>query len=654
LTRRARLVAWIVLLALAAYQAYAQRYAIGPDGMAYLDLSDAVTRADWHRLFDLYWSPAYPFLIGVARLISGAGPRGEIEAIHAVNFACYVGLLAAFEYFLTPVLRLSARVRGSALSKRWGAAAAYAFFGVLALAMTPLELTTPDLLSDAAILVAFGALLRLREPARHSEPFGRLRSLEGRLREESAIPAVVLGLALGIGALTKSFLVPWAVVCLVTVGLMLGRRGTRQIAIASGVWAAFVIPLSIGLSIKAGRPTFGDAGRLTFAWYVNLKDPPSMGGVPPGARTPATEKILPGVGVPGDSPYADPMWADPERYNRAVAPHFSVSDQIRTLKVFHVFYVENLTPLLFLIFVLVVAPTGTRRSSWWLGWPVYVPSIAGLFAYAMVLVTTRYVMPFVLAITLVMLATIPIARRLRPLHALMGFAIIIALEALLPETLAGLALVASILAGVLTAVLVSSRRTAVWILVTVIGLLVARVIFLPSFASLVRVGAIGVAVLYWRASLAAVRAQRAVWFAERSLAALALVLALVLGFRTWIRLNQDRTAFARAERAGWNNPQWNIAQDLATRGVAPDTRIAIIGPHAEAYWARTARVHIVANVPRNRVVDFWALPKPAQDSLLGLFRASGATVAIATMAPASGLDSSWTPLTYHGWMRQLK
>jgi hypothetical protein len=194
-----------------------------------------------------------------------------------------------------------------------------------------------------------------------------------------------------------------------------------------------------------------------------------------------------------------------------------------------------------------------------------------------------------------------------------------------------------------------------WIAASVVGLLAARVVFLPSFPDLVRVGAAGLVVLYWRAALAAVRAQRPVWFARRSHAALALVLMLMLAFRVGIRLNQDRAALARANSPAWGNAHWKIAQDLATHGMTPNTRIAVIGPHAEAYWARTARLHIVANVPANRVRAFWSLPKPSQDSLLSLFRAAGATVAIATIGPSDAvLDSTWVPLEYHAWVRPLE
>ena len=53
----------------------------------------------------------------------------------------------------------------------------------------------------------------------------------------------------------------------------------------------------------------------------------------------------------------------------------SLSDQVKTLKVFHVFYVENFAPLLLLI--LLIADGAARHvdaTSWSLGWPVYVPA----------------------------------------------------------------------------------------------------------------------------------------------------------------------------------------------------------------------------------------------------------------------------------------
>ena len=103
-------------------------------------------------------------------------------------------MFAAFEYLLMSILELARRARHSVLGGRWGArrVRAVRFF---ALTMMPHELTTPDLLSGAAMFAAFGALLRLA-PVPSTGPRH----------------AVVLGVASALGALAKSFMVPWAVV----------------------------------------------------------------------------------------------------------------------------------------------------------------------------------------------------------------------------------------------------------------------------------------------------------------------------------------------------------------------------------------------------------------------------------------------------------
>ncbi|MDB4877159.1 MAG: hypothetical protein JWM41_3605 [Gemmatimonadetes bacterium] len=605
--------------------------------MSYLDLSDAIVTGNWSRLVNLYWSPAYPVLIGLARLVARAGPATEIAVIHAVNLLCFVALLGAFDYMLMSVLSLSAITKRSPLAEPLGVAGAYVLFGCFALTMIPLELTTPDLLNGACAFAAFGAMLRLHTGTHHPRR-----------------DAIVLGAALGLGALTKSFMVPWALVCFAVMALALRRRGLRELGIAVGVWLVFLLPWSVVMSKAAGRPTFGDAGRLTYAWYVNGQDTPSLGGVPPGTRRQNTEAILPGVGVPGDTTGSDPMWFDPARWNQSVAPHLSFDDQLKMVKVFIVFYVMNFSPLLFLILLVAVAPPGTRRVAWRRGWVVYVPALAGLAAYAMVIVTARYVMPFVLAATLTVLATIPIAQRMRPTLLLLGLAIPIALEFFHPLTVPGLALVTSVVGGMLAGVLTPTRRRVGWIVSIAVALTATRILLTPSIPEVLRAGAVALMLILWRTSYVAVRGGRTVQFAARAQASLGFLLATLLLFRVGLRLDQDAAAARRAASAAVGNVSWNIALELQSHGIAPGARIAVIGPHAESYWARAGRMHIVANVPRPRAEAFWQLPRAAQDALLNEFAAAGATVAIASVGPEHGQpDSSWTPVRYRGWIRPL-
>lgn len=604
--------------------------------MSYLDLSDGITGGHWSRLVNLYWSPLYPALIGGARLLSRAGAESEIAVVHAVNLLCFVATLGAFDYMFMSILSLAGRTRRSALSGPAGVAGAYALFGCFTLTMIPLELTTPDLLNAAASLAAMGAMLRLDDgPPRWRD-------------------ALVLGAALGVGALTKSFMVPWGVVCLAVTGVALRRRGRRPLALAIAVWLVLVLPWAAVLTSAAGRPTFGDAGRLTYAWYVNGQDTPSLGGVPPGTRRASTERILSGVGVPADTLGSDPMWFDPARWNTTVVPRLRVRDQLLTLRVFELFYIQNLTPLLFLFLLIAVAPRGSRRDAWGRGWVVYLPALAGLAAYAMVIVTARYVMPFVLAITLMPLATLPLPRRIHPHWFLLGLAVPIVLEAVQPQTAPGLALVASVLGGALAGVLTPTHRRIPWLVTLVGALIVTRIVLPPVFPELLRAGAAGLAVVLWRASLYAVRNHRTLQFAERALSGLGLLLFAVLLLRLGLRLNQDHSALQRAASADWGNAQWKIASDLRLHGVAPGERIALIGPHAESYWVRAGRMHIVADVPRTRTEAFWRLSQLAQDSLLREFALAGATVVIASVGPSSGVpDRRWVRLRYYGWIRPL-
>ena len=637
MTRAIRRIAWVLVVALAAFQAYAQRYAVGPDGVAYLDLSDAVVAGHWSGLINLYWSPLYPLLIGVARLLTSASPAGEVAVVHALGAVLFLGMFAAYEYFLMAVLELAAETRHSVLGGKWGAAAAYGFFICVAFTLTPLQLTTPDLLAATTTLLAFGALLRLK-------------------RSEGAGPALVLGVSLGIGALAKSFIIPWAAVCFAVAGVAIGRSRPRQLATSIVAWLVFVGPWTVALSRTAGRVTFGDTGRLTYAWFVNNQDVPSLGGVPRGARNARTEAILPNTGVTGDAPGTDPMWFDPERWSGSLAPHFNAADQLASLATSGRFYVVNLAPFLFLILLIAVAPAAARRDAWRRGWIVLVPAAAGVFGYALVLVTARYFMPFVVAGVLVLLATLPVPRRIHPLALFIGLAIPIGLESVDDRSAAALALVVSLIGGAVAGAAIPMRRVLLWAVAVLVAIGVTHVILPAAFPGVLLLGGAALVVVLWAMARAAIRAHRPVRFAHGTGSALAVGVSTLLVLRFAGRLGEDRAALDRAASAEWGNLSAKIADDLATRGVQAGARIAVIGPHADSYWARTGRLKIVASVPRPVVPMFWRLSAVAQDSLLAEFARGGATVAIASVGPDTGEpppDSSWTPVRYRGWIKPL-
>jgi hypothetical protein len=635
-TRRFRAGAWIVILGLGIFQAYANRYAVSPDGMSYLDLSDAVVTGRLGNIVNLYWSPLYPFLIGAARAVFGAGPEREVQIVHLVNVIGLAVMFAAFEYFIIPVLATARTRRGSALDARWGALGAYTLFACLAFTMTPLELTTPDLFSSAAIFFALGAMLRLRERGEHDTR-----------------NSMVLGVALGLGALAKSFLVPWAVVCFACVALLRRKSGVRPLAFALGAWLLFVAPWSALLSARAGRPTFGDTGRLTYVWYVNMVDMPSLGGVPSGARTRATDRLLPGVGVTGDAPGTDPMWYDPARWNASLKPRVSISDETKSFLVLSVTLFGTVSVLSYFAFLLAVAPGGTRRGVWTDGWIVLVPALAGIGAYCLVVMTARYIMAFVVAAILVALATLPIARRVLPVFVLIGLVVAIGAQSLAAATAFGMSFVIAVAAAMYVGTVVNLQRRVAWFVWVTLTIALSVLIFAPSVPMLMRVGAAAFTLLLWSRARGAVRNGTTVAFARGMHAGLLYAVTLIFAGRLGIRVARETTALSNAA-AG--NPQMMIADDLRAHGIVPGTRIAIIGPHAESYWARTARLKIVANVPNPLTGVWWTLPASRRDQILAEFARNGAEVAIATSLPdneTGAPDSTWTPLRYRGLMRRL-
>jgi len=239
--------------------------------------------------------------------------------------------------------------------------------------------------------------------------------------------------------------------------------------------------------------------------------------------------------------------------------------------------------------------------------------------------------------------------------AMLGIAIPIGLESASNETVLGLVLVTAAIAAMTIGAAVPTRSRLVWGIVVVAGFALAHIFLPPSDPDVVRIGSVLIAVLFWLSSRAAIRRRHPIQFAQRSTAALVLVLTMVFALRLERRFQQDATAFYRASSPQWGNVPLKIAEYLASQGIAPGTTIALIGPHAESYWARSGRLNIVANVPRTRVSDFWKLPAERREALLREFAAVGATVAVASIGPEDDVpDSSWTPVKYRGWIRKLR
>ena len=216
---------------------YLSRLALNPDGVSYLDLAAAMQQGDWSRFVQGYWSPLFPFLVGLIGMVTGATGSVLVPVTH------YINTLAA--------------VAGVFLIWRWARAVApmRPLFGQCAIAafllcsagLPRIEAVTPDVLSLCVAIWLSHELLT----------HGGRRWL-------------VTGALFGVSFLVKTSAWPWL---LVTVPLRLWaapdaparRRVWSSTAACALVMLAWVAPMSM----KAGHPTLGSSGRLNYSWYID-------------------------------------------------------------------------------------------------------------------------------------------------------------------------------------------------------------------------------------------------------------------------------------------------------------------------------------------------------------------------------------------------
>ena len=391
------------------------RDGLNADGIAYLDASDVFLSGRWPESGTGYWSPLYPTLIAIARAIGGTGPATELALVHAVNLVVFLLAFAALELLLH-TMRTTARAMEPGVEPNdtsW-AMLAYGVFAMVTVGWTRLWIMTPDMLVVALVLATSAVALRLaRGPGRWGS-------------------VIALGVLLGLGYLAKAAMLPVGIIVLVTVAVVMRRRGGIALtAVAAGVFLAICAPQIVYVSRLKGSPTFSDVGRLTHLWFIADVPGPVSPAFPLPARLPsptATGQTLATLG-PNDAhpavydidapiPGTLPVWYDAGYWYRGVVaplrPVAIARAVVRHLRV----YIEMLGFLLVGGLAAAFAGPVSRRAVMAMRpEPILVvPAIASLGMYALVLVQTRYVAPFVL---LLLMGLVPpwavddLSRRLR-------------------------------------------------------------------------------------------------------------------------------------------------------------------------------------------------------------------------------------------------
>ena len=405
-------------LALGLVHVWFGRYAMNPDGVSYLDVGDAFLHRDWNVAVNAWWSPLYPWTMGVVLGIVKPSARLEFTVVHLVNLAIFVASLFAFRFLLRGFLHLLRKKQSKALSESALYLLGYPVFLWIALEVETVYDVSPDLAVLAFFCLSLGMLIRLG-PDDHASKFA------------------LLGLILGLGYWTKSILFPIGFAVLIA-GFLWKRASKswrRGMLLAGVAFLSSAAPLIFLLSHQKGRFTFGDSGRVNYAWAVSPRTATrNWQGVEQGSGTPAhaTRQLMkypPVFEFDGPVVGTYPPWTDPSYWNEGLQWHFSLKGEFEVL----VTTVPSEIRLLFLdhpnlvagvlILALLSWPfflDGLREL-----WPFVVLPVLGLGIYLPIIENDRYLGGFVLALFLALFACVRVPPEKQKIASYVALAVFI-------------------------------------------------------------------------------------------------------------------------------------------------------------------------------------------------------------------------------------
>lgn len=266
-TRRCVTALWSVSILVAAIHSWIGRHSMNPDGVTYMDISDAYRGGHWIAALNSYRSPAYSWILAPALALTDVTPDAEFAAVHAVNFLIFLVVLSCFHFLLTGVIRTHPK---SPFPEWAFVGVAYAVFLWSTLTVITLELVTPDLCVAAVVYAVVGFLLRVRR------------------NDDRWMVFFVVGIVLGIGYLVKAALLVLAPLMAILCAFAIGktRRAIPRVMLLALGFAVVSVPWVYALSSAKGRLTFGDAGKLAYGWMVHQVPMLHWHGGPPGSGVP--------------------------------------------------------------------------------------------------------------------------------------------------------------------------------------------------------------------------------------------------------------------------------------------------------------------------------------------------------------------------------
>jgi hypothetical protein len=388
-----RLAFRLLAVTLAALHTYAamKSQSMNADGISYLDIGDAYFRADWANAINAVWSPLYSWILGFVNFLFRPAMAWEFPTVHIVNFLIFIAALASFEFMWTNARNQSAGSGTHTIPQPFWWAFGYLIFIWTSLSLIQIWAVTPDMLMASFVFLAAGLI-------------ARIRSGDDRLRI-----FLRLGLILGLGYLSKTFMFSSALVFLVLAWLV--QKWTwsalKKTMPAVGLFLLISLPYIALISNAKGKLTIGEAGTVTYVRHVI--------GIPyPHWQGDTGQNIVPIMhpsrvihASPAIYEFAEPIGGtypialDPSYWYEGISVPFNIRNLLIPLLPGGIYYLELFFQkqgiLVACVAILYMMGIREKRTIPEIlrKWALVIPAIVAFGLYALVLVEDRYIGVFV-------------------------------------------------------------------------------------------------------------------------------------------------------------------------------------------------------------------------------------------------------------------
>lgn len=227
----------------------------GSDAVQYLDMSRALSAGDWKLAMNPLWGLGYPLLLSGLRPVFPAGMAGDLLSVRVLNLVIFAATWLSFWYLIRGLIPQGWKLvsqTGLRSRKNLLMFALICVFAATQICIDRVSRVGPDQLVAFLFFLTCGLLARMA-------------------RQGKYVLAVLCGLTLGFGYVTKQAFLPLGIFVLLEMCVLLWHGTVRigQIATCTAIFGTFILLYSSGMSAEMGRRTLGEAGSINYAWDVN-------------------------------------------------------------------------------------------------------------------------------------------------------------------------------------------------------------------------------------------------------------------------------------------------------------------------------------------------------------------------------------------------